>query len=405
MKTKNIFHILAALVLVIPASCVREAMIEDDVQKETPGEGKIVTIRATMEQGLTKTALDESLDVVWKSGDQIKVYNADNPDGVVFSLETYSAGSAVGVFTGSELSGEGPFYACYPASAGGTLNGGAISINMPDVQKATDAGTFANGANITVGIAAELDEIYFRNVCGLVGITLKGDKSISKITITADYYDILSGTMKVTPLVSEAPEVIWTDYASSTLSLELQNTVALSQEGTMFYIVAPTGALGNGYSLEVQDSDGGAMVKHASYGSSNVIERSTIRPMPALDYEADCSAAWLNTFAPGIYTGVAPGETPSNIISSTADIQFAWNNNGAYPQTFRLQDWDAGYALILSMFTERIYLGSTFSADIKAIGNIEGLEPASGVDMKVVKKYGENVWITDGTHGFIMVSF
>lgn len=404
MKTKNIFHILAALVLVIPASCVREAMI-DDLQKETPGEGKTITIRATMEQGLTKTTLDESNGVVWKSGDQIKVYNAANPDGVFFTLDTYSAGSAVGVFTGAELSGEGPFYACYPASAGGALADGAITINMPAVQNATDAGTFANGANITVGIAAALDEFYFRNVCGLVGIMLKGDKSISKLTITSDGYDVLSGTMKVTPFISEAPSAMWTDYTSSTLSLEFENPVALNPEGTMFYIVAPAGTLGAGYSLEVQDNDGGAMVKHASSDGSNFIERSTIRPMPALDYEADCSAAWLNTFIPGVYTGIAPGESPSNIISSTADIQFAWNNNGAYPQTFRLQDWDAGYALILSMFTERIYLGSTFSADIKAIGNIEGLEPASGVDMKVVKKYGENVWITDGTHGFIMVSF
>ena len=504
---KKIYIFLALAIWALPLACVREMAPDTQEEEISSASSGIVTLRATMEQGLTKTSLDPTFAVVWNANDQIRVYNAANPYGKVFTLNDESAGSAQGVFTGPELSGDGPYYAVFPASAGGALSGSNLSIDFPAVQTAVSDGTFGPRANVAVGLAAAWDEIYFQNVCGLLGVTLKGDQSVSSIRILSDGEECLSGTGTVTlvpnataagpslpvstiaAVIASGAEGPWrirgkviqisnTNYGNyyiqddtgvmyiygtkdeqgypkegsggwdrfgiqegdvitvegpylkykettdelvdvtvvretsaldvqwsagaSSLALQLDSPVALSEAGKTFYLAIPAGALAKGFSLEVQDAAGGAMVKHASGNGGNLIERSSIRPMPAFTYAAVCSAAWLNIVQPGVYSGVQAGETPSGVLlANDSSTQFAWNTRSETSKFFRMQDWEMSYSLSLTLQTSTLIPGYSYPAYLTRMDD-SGMNSQTGLTMNLVKKQDGLYWLSDGTTGYIM---
>ena len=398
MKNDTIFRFLAFIVLTVPLSCARELDSVDS--REPASSGSIITIRATMEQGLTKTALDASMDVVWTVGDQIRVFNADNPNGEVFTLESASAGSIQGVFTGNALSGSGPYYAVYPASAACVpFTAGSLLLDFPTAQLFTASGTFGQGANIAAGVAAALDEIHFKNVCGLLELPIEGDASISRITLSSDNGEPLAGRGQVQVSLSGDPSIEW-ESGSSSVSLSFTEPVAL-EGGKTFYLVVPAGSFAQGFSVEVQDAEGGAMFKHASGDGTNVIERSVIRPMPTITYAAECSSAWLALGQAGVYSGIMPGASlQRTLVWSEEAGQYGWQK-GESALTLRIQDWNAGYALSLSFSGATLVGGRQYTATIKALGETAGID-SGDVTLKVIKKADGLCWLTDGTNGYIM---
>lgn len=398
---KNILRLFAlALVLSLPLSCVSELTeLEDNSATDVQN---TITIRASLEQNVTKTSLNEAYSVVWNSGDQIRVFNASNPNGVVFTLDAASAGQTQGTFTGSALSGSGPYYAVYPASAASSLSGSAVRINLASTQTATAAGSFAAGANVAAGVAADISEIYFKNVCGVLAVTLKGSKSVSQIRMTADGNEWLSGTGSVSLSLTEEPS-LQLESGSSSVILNISKASALSSAGSTFYMVVPAGSLAEGFAVEVIDTQGGAMTKHAAGENSNTVKRSEVRPMPALSYTPEVNSAWLDIQQPGVYKGILPGQTVSTILAwNEEDGQYAWGTNTSSPLMFRIQDWEAGYSVRLSLMTERLIIGKSFSADIVAKGSTSSLASSSGVTMKLLRREAGMLWLTDGTNGFIM---
>ena len=398
MKKYTIFRFLALMVLALPLACVREAAIDD--ARQQPEKGDLITIHATLEQGLTKTSLDAAYAVVWNAGDQILVFNETNPYGSLFTLDAASAGSVKGTFSGEELSGSGPFYAVYPASAARVpFTPGSIPVTVPEAQVFTAPGTFGQGTNMAVGIAATLDEIQFKNVCGLVELPMEGDASVSKITLVSDNGEPLAGTGTVNVSLSEAPSISW-DNGASSLSLTFATPEPLSG-GKIFYLVVPAGSFAQGFSVEVLDAEGGAMFKHASGDGTNVIERSVIRPMPTITYAAECSSAWLALGQAGVYSGIMPGASlQRTLVWSEEAGQYGWQK-GESALTLRIQDWNAGYALSLSFSGATLVGGRQYTATIKALGETAGID-SGDVTLKVIKKADGLCWLTDGTNGYIM---
>ena len=87
-----------------------------------------MTITATLEQPVgTKTSLSSERQVLWSVGDQIRIYNSDTPAGVIYTLAD-GEGTTAGKFQGDPLTGQGPYYAIYPASAGG--KSATINVNV-----------------------------------------------------------------------------------------------------------------------------------------------------------------------------------------------------------------------------------------------------------------------------------
>lgn len=398
---RTIILFALSLGLFLPLACVSEHLAEPDENPVSDVQNTI-TIVASLEQGLTKSSMDDSYSVVWNAGDQIRVFNEATPGGKVFTLDAASAGKTQGTFTGSALSGSGPYYAVYPASAAGTLSGNTVGIDLASIQSAAASGSFASGANVAAGVAADISEIYFKNLCGLLAVTLKGSKSVSQIRLTADGGEWLSGTGRVSLSLAEDPS-LQLESGSSSVTLNLSQASALTSGGSTFYLVVPAGSLAAGFAVEVCDTQGGAMVKHAADDGSNMVERAAVKPMPAISYSPDVNRYLLDKLQPGVYAGVQPGQTVSTVISwNETDGQYAWSPGTSSQYMFRIQDWDAGYAVRLTMQTGSLVVGKSFSADISAMGATSSLASASGVTMKVLRRDGGLVWLSDGTNGFIM---
>ncbi|MCR5548027.1 MAG: hypothetical protein K6F25_04685 [Bacteroidales bacterium] len=406
MKKTYIFWMVALMVLALPTACVDDlipdSVIDEFVEPAAPSIDSI-TIRATIEQGVTKTALNGSYEVVWNYGDQIKVFNASNPDGKVYTLKDECDGELVGLFEGEALSGDGPFYAVYPASAAGTLQGGQVSVNVPALQD-YEYGSFDVKANITTAMASSLDEFYFKNVCGILAVTLKGDSSISELLIISDTGEPLGGDALITPSMSDAPAFAWNPNGtqSSQAQIVSASCAQLTDEGTTFYVVLPAGALSGGFSIEIHDGDGNAMVRH---GSGSTIVRSSIRPMPALDYAAEVNGSFLYDTYIGAYDGAAPGEGYSSCCLYFEGIcQYAYSVvPGAEGRRYtRIQSMINGYALAVTTPYD-IHPGGVYAASIDAMGETGGIVSNANAQLKVLKIADGLIWMTDGSHGFILM--
>lgn len=410
MKRMNIFRMLAILMLTLPVACVDE-IVPASTERQEPAVASCdsMTIYATLEQGLTKTTLGANLDVVWNEGDQIRVYNDRVPNGLVYTLEPSSAGSVKGAFSGTSLPGGGPYYAVYPASVAGSLSGESISIQFPSVQSGATGGSFAPASNISIGKASSKDEIYFQNVCGLLSVTLQGTQSIRSIRVeSSDEEECLSGQGVVTPSLTEGPSVSqWS--GTNSLTLNLKDGETLTPEGKTYYLVVPTGTLTAGFSVSVQDADGGVMVRHAAGNSVNMIVRSTIRPMPSLSFAPEVANAWLtydagaDEGAAGAFNEVGPGSSYVSLLSWTEIAgQYAWYRPDGGPCSLRIQNWDAGYVLAITLESPEMSVGRTYLATIETLGNAEDVISAGTRNLKVVKKENARIWLTDGNKGYIM---
>ena len=118
MKNKMLIRALSALSVTMAFTACRVAL-ETDLQNAYQStirrsSGPQMVLVATMEtpEGETKTSLS-SLQVLWTSGDKIKVFNSTNPEGFEYTLSSGS-GQVVGEFTGDALSGGGAFLCRVP---------------------------------------------------------------------------------------------------------------------------------------------------------------------------------------------------------------------------------------------------------------------------------------------------
>ena len=157
------------------------------------------TIHATTESG-TKTALswndeNKNYDVVWSEGDQFAIYNnsaGNTYTKVLFSSEfTLESGEGTpnGSFTGSAQLNTGIEYmALYPASI---YSKSYNKTKWPATTQTYTAGKITNSpmfATFTVNEKDQIPTVSFKNMGGILRLTVKNTESvsISKITVCAD---------------------------------------------------------------------------------------------------------------------------------------------------------------------------------------------------------------------------
>ena len=411
---KSLFPIIAVLGLMfMGAACTVEELAPEQNGDESGlvHNGKTVTISAKLEQPDTKTAFGESNSVCWSANDQIRIFNASTPEGEVFML-TSGAGSTSAVFSGDALSGDGPFYAVYPASAGVSLTDGSVSVTVPSTQTYA-AGSFGNGFNISVSKADKLEDFSFKNVGGVICFSLKGQTNVKSINLYTKGEELLNGSASIS-FSGETPSMSWATVQSGDalqmVSLDCGRTgVELdATDETPFYMVLPAGALSAGFTIEVIDTEGKAMVKNVA-GNSAQIVRSSIRPMPAFTYAASYEASFLLSTAPaGAFSGILAesGSFTVGCTYSEESGQYAYKNvaTGDSPSRYvRIQDWSAGFALGLTA-PYTLSAGTKASVKVESLG-ATGVSSSDATEMKVLKKVGNRVWLADTTngYGFIMM--
>lgn len=381
--------------------------IDSSIVDEGKAKDNSMVFRASLEQIVpeTKTALTPGNSVVWSEGDQIRIYNSSNPAGAVFTLES-GAGTVDGAFTGT-ISGEGPFYAIYPADAAGALTyegGLTLNLQVPSTQNYA-AGSFGKGANISWAMAETTSTLFFHNVFGAVSFTVTGSKTIKAVNLYTRGSDILNGNVKITNLGGDA-WVSYLDTKNQSVSLDCGEGVQLDGSGVTFHISVPAGAFAEGFFVEFIDSEGNAMLKSAP-ATQNVINRGVIRQMPAFAYTAQYKKAFLTEASDfAAYSGVdAAGPVEKQCAYTEGQSQYAFITTDGDPGSryVRFQDWTTGYSLAFQIPVKNVTLGAKPTVTVKAQGATGTVAFTSGT-MKVIKKTADRAWLYDSVtkNGFVI---
>lgn len=369
-----------------------------NAEQEGPGtqqKGKTVTLVATLEQPVaTKTALSAERKVLWSPGDAIKVYNAAHPEGVEYALSG-GEGTGRGSFSGPALEGGGPFYAVYPASVAGTLDGGAVSVSLPQVQAYAE-GSFGPGAAVSMAQADDIASLSFKNVLGGVSLNITGDKTISRVRLQTKGGEPLFGLGRLkmdgeTPVLSlEAGS----DDSASFLYLDGPGATSAS-----FCLMLPPGAFENGFMVEYLDSEGKVMFRSAK-ADVNKVRRSHILTMPSSTYAPAYKASFFAADSFGVYTSVGmEGELDGNLAYDVAGCQYAFRT-GEDSRYVRVQSLSQGfYTEALTPLT--LKLGETVEATATILKGHD-FSTVSG-HFTALQKSGDRVWLVseDGQVGII----
>jgi hypothetical protein len=273
MKKVFLFAAVAAMSLL---ACTKEQdkenpSVPEAEKEEEPAVEETVVITAVTESPGTKTVLTEDggvYHVLWASGDQIKV------NGYVETLATegqpagYGPGYDKAQFTGNKpiQNNVSPRYrAIYPSSATDQYFNFILPAEQPYVADGIAA----------FPMYAESDDLSFsfKNLCGIIQIKLKGEKSVSSISLADKGADPkpMSGRFNV---VSDA--AVPTTGTNGT-ALICSTPVALNTSTfTSFFITVPAGEYGK-LQIIIEASDGTICTLKSK--NPVTVERSMITPI------------------------------------------------------------------------------------------------------------------------------
>ena len=240
------------------------------VAPEGAVQGESVSFSADVSDAPTKTAFvggGELYSVVWQSSDQINV------NGRTLSLETEDQPAGYGPgYTRGQFSGPAPVAnatsPCYKAIYPATLRDRWGYFNLPAEQQ------YSAGQPTEFPMYAESDDqsLSFRNLCGIIRLALKGDKSVTAITLAdkdPEEPKALSGRFSV---VSNTAVMA---AGTAGTSLLCPTPVALNTETfTDFFITVPAETYGK-LRIIVEATDG--TICTLTSKAAITVERSMIR--------------------------------------------------------------------------------------------------------------------------------
>ena len=229
---KYILPLMSIAMLMAMASCSSS----DDEVAEIKEESKLVpmTFTATQESNVgTRSALNNSNDVIWKTGDEISVFDAVG-DGHNQRF-TLTGDAREGIFSGEASSEATSFTAVYPYTKGAQLksDGSVSGITLPAEQTATP-NSFDPKAALMMAYTEDKSQLDFKNVVSLVKVTT--DFPCKKIVLTA--IDNIAGTGKLTYNNGE-PSIALETNKSQTVTLKPASEDGVIDAGTYYIAICP----------------------------------------------------------------------------------------------------------------------------------------------------------------------
>lgn len=239
----------------------------------------------------TRTALGEGRSVVWSSEDRIAIFEGSGTGQAYQVMDSY-VGKSTGEFaeveglvaegTGADIEGT---IAVYPFNEGLSVTSGddgdyiIEGITFPSEQKYI-AGSFSDEAFPMAAVSPDSSkDISFKNIGGILKLSLTGNYSVSKITLTGNSGEPLSGSATVTLGSDGIPSVTMSDDASTSVTLLSDPAVQLDPKtATDFYISIPPTEFEAGFKVTILDGEGKehGLATH----KTNLAERSSILAMP-----------------------------------------------------------------------------------------------------------------------------
>lgn len=367
MKAKNNIIIVAAafLSMLLTAGC-QKSQVSDP---KSTAENKVNLLSGIMEGKETKThlgPLDSSNNIysnLWSEGDRIAVYVDDiaTPDAytIVSGQNTSSA-----TFSGRIKGGR--YVALYPYSFAKELKGSTLGIELPSKQQYT-AGSFSNDSYPMIAVS-DNTRLTFRNLCGIVRLSLTGNQLIRSIVLKAnDASKKVSGPATVATDYSGDPSLTMGADGSDQVVLECSDSVLLNPDNaTEFDIVVPAQTYVGGITIRINTIAGYAEKKIAS---DVVIARSGISPIRPYTLKLD-----VGTEPSSSLEGKGDEESPF-LIKSASDLlfmQMAVNTD----RTFMIDSWNnRKFSVAQYRLTEDIDLSNTCNAELGSwvpIGKVYG---------------------------------
>ncbi|MBQ3722826.1 MAG: hypothetical protein II851_03860 [Bacteroidales bacterium] len=285
MKSKAFLFAALALSLLL-AGCRKETVLP-----EPPA-----SIRFTAEIGaLTRTTLD-GVRVLWESGDELDIISGA---GVVTYVATPDASDArKAVFTKKNPSdpepvplpdyyGIGKYAALYPAGLV-TMESGIPIITLPSTQHYQSPG---NIKDMNVMFAStETLSFSFQNAMGLLELTIKGDKTLTSISVQT----------KETPISGLVDLMTMLPYSGTAVTLDCGSGVALTPEGTRFYIGFPALTVPLGELSITAHANDGSKATLVNRGGAATFQAGHISPYTwTPSFEAPEGIDWYGRFTAG----------------------------------------------------------------------------------------------------------
>lgn len=288
-KIMNIFA--AVLVMLAAASCEKNEVLPDN-----NSEGKVVTLKASINNGETKASLGEksgeTYPVLWSEGDDIAVAQFVDSDIRVYKFTlTAGEGTPNGTFTCDDAEGFDPSLeatsAVYPYTT--QLNFFVVQTNQNYAEKSFDSDAILMMAFMEEG------SLKFNNLLGILKLTIKGapDETVSSIELTADkpisgnakFFDTGEGPY----IVTEGPDA---DYKNNIVLNCPDVEIATAKE---FLITVPMGTYD--FAVTINTNKG---TYYKSTADKEIIN-SVILKMPALDLtDFENSMSYVEN---GVYLG------------------------------------------------------------------------------------------------------
>ena len=380
-----------AMLVAAAFSVVQCKHAEQDGPATRPKENQI-TITATLEQPVgTKTSLSSQREVLWTTGDQIRVYNSSHPGGVVYTLSE-GEGTTGGKFQGEALSGDGPFYAIYPATAGGSLSNSNLSVTLPSEQDYA-AGSFGSGAAVSVAKANSVKKFNFKNVLGGVSMAVTSTKAFSGVRLQTKGNEALNGSGTIT-FGEGDPTITVTKFSDDNSFLYLRCPgEGVSGSPATFVLMLPPGAFASGFLVEFLDKEGNVMFRSAKAGNSNTVTRSSILDMPVTEYSAQYKAGFFESDSFGYFPAIGAQAPLSALTYEEGIDQYAYMNS-SNSRRVRVQNLQEGFYADITT-PASMTLGGTCQASVTTL---EG-ETKTTVNktFTVLKKTGDRVWLVNET--------
>ena len=350
---KKLYYLISMLAVLSLGACQNEDDFASQEQKLSE-----VEVEAILENGTnSRTSLKEG-KVYWEENDALSVFlgNSTGQKATIIKESMNDTYAQFKITTGSDVilgggteDDENSFanVAYYPYGNDVTITkeGGnyIVSAVLPSEQNYKN-GSFDTNVYPMVAVNDGLN-FGFRNVAGMIHIPLKGNATITKVTVESNSHK-LAGSYKVTASANAVPTMEMASNATNLITLNCGNGVTLNESTALgFDFVLPVGTYeGNDLTFKFYDNNNGYMEFVAV--NDDKVERSKRTVFSEKTYEvtgynlSDDVVAWIgnNTYTsissavensqpndvvkvkPGTYTEVVNVKGGKNVVIQPANV-------------------------------------------------------------------------------------
>ena len=271
------FVLLISVVALFVVSCEQSKNIDD---------GCVEKHRLTACTESSRTTLGDDNSVLWSAGDQIAVLGTKN-DQSTYNVGGYllveGAGTTSAIFEGSLGAAYDTYSAFYPATMykGASLSG-MILFYMPPQGVVYTERNFVDRANPMYAVASADKGLAFKNLCGILELQIKGEGSLSAITIQTNkaisgYFLVLDGNTQLYGAQG------YDQYGVIEASVSPAITLSANTPRSLYVILPP--ATYDMLSITTTDTAGKSTT--VTTNSSIVVERSRITPVTPFTHTAN----------------------------------------------------------------------------------------------------------------------